>query len=150
VSAVIGLEEALDRRKRRRTMAAVELGLAITVVSLLVITVLSPILTPSQEALAASLAVLAGVLTSLSYYHSEVLPPMPSRYRLMAEVLPEAVDSAGLTDLEKRLLAYLAERGALRPAELAEEWGVTPFAITSALLRLERAGYVRIRGLTWE
>jgi len=149
-ASVLGIEEVLRSRRRRRTVAAVELGLAILVVSLLVVTVLSPILNPFQEILAAALAVLAGALTSLAYYHSEVLPAVPSRYRLMVEVLPEAAESTGLSELERKLLAHIAEHGVLRPAELADEWDVTPFAITSALLRLERAGYIRIRGLTWE
>ena len=149
-ASVIGIEEVVRRRRRRRTVAAVELGLAISAVSLLMVTVLSPILNTFQEVLAAALAVLAGALTSLAYYHSEVLPAVPSRYRIMVEVLPEAVESAGLNELERKLLAHIAEHGVLRPAELADEWNVTPFAITSALLRLERVGYVRIRGLTWE
>ena len=144
-----GLERVFSRKRRSKIFAA-ELSLAVLAISLLIVTVVSPILSQFQRILATVLAILAGALTFLAYYNSGAYLAMPPQHRLLVEVLPEAVEPTGLSELEKRLLTYLAERGVLRPVELAEEWGVTPFTITSALLRLERSGYVRIRGITWE
>ncbi len=144
------MDEALRRRKRRRTAAALEMGLAVSALSLMVVAVLSSWLSEVQVVVSAALAALAGVFAGLSSYHSEVLPSVPTRYRLMVGVTSAAAEAGDLGELELRLLGYLAEHAVFTPAQLAEEWGVSVFEITAALLRLEREGLVVIRGITWE
>jgi DNA-binding MarR family transcriptional regulator len=48
----------------------------------------------------------------------------------------------GLTDSEMLAVAYLAQRGELRPAELGELLGLTSGAITALVRRLEDGGHL--------
>ncbi len=140
--------EVARRRKRRRLISAIEMGLATTLLVAIVIVLLMPFLTEEQVAISLALDIAAGIVAALSMYHSEEIPVSYTGVRVFAEVAFEkAADFAQLGEDDKTIVEMLAEKGFINVGEMANLLGITPAVVIQRLIDLETKGFIKIRGV---
>ncbi len=140
--------ELARKRKRRRIISAVEMGIATTLLVAVIIVLLMPFLTHEQLILALILDVAAGIIAALSIYHSEELPMGYAGVKIFAEVrFDKAAEFINLSEDEKTIVEILAEKGHVNVGEVSSLLGVTPAMVIQKLIYLEDRGFIKITGV---
>ncbi len=140
--------ELARRRKRRRLLSAIEMGIATTILVAVIIVLLMPFLTQTQLILALILDITAGVIAALSMYHSEEVPMGYAGVKIFAEIRFDKVgEFINLSEDEKTIVEMIAEKGHVKVGEVASLLGVTPAMVVQKLIHLEDKGFIKITGV---